>query len=209
MASSLTESNILSCFVDTENIGINFLSSTSFANSIFFFRSSLLNLTSGSDERKRIETIMTKLQIKSINKFQSTLTREAGLGYNKFNLKYDHHFNWRHNPHARLASILKLAIHHYDFTRRKSEQEANAFLNNFLSRTVGTPKIYGIIKKNFAYPEILDFLLEIMKRCEISQFPIFQRDLEAVKRLYSQYIAKSSKIPENYNLYYQENLQEI
>lgn len=188
---------------------IDFLSSTSFANPIFFFRSSILNLTSVLDERKKIEGIMNRLQIKSVNKFQSLLTREIVVGFNKFNLKSDHHFNWRHNPHARLASILKLAIHHYDFTKKRNEQEANLFLNNFLTKTVGTPKIYAIIKKNFAYPGVLDYLLEIMKRCEPGQFPILQRDLEAVKRLYTQYIAKSSKVPSQYNLYYQENLQDI
>lgn len=81
-------------------------------------------------------------------------------------------------------------------------------MNNFLYKTVNNPKVYNIFKKNFAYPEVLNCIVELTKRTE-TQYPVLTRDLEAVKRLYAQYLTKASEKPETYNIYYQENLQDI
>lgn len=117
------------------------------------------------------------------------------MGLNKFTLKYDNYSQWRNNQHARLATIFRLAINYYDQTSKKKSQEAYLFMNDFMTKIVGNSSIYAVIRQNFAYPQILELLTELQKRYQENKYPIFTRDLEAVKKFYSQQLIKASQEP--------------
>ena len=92
-----------------------------------------------------------------------------------------------------MATILQLALHSYEYLRRKTPQEASSFLQQFLNKTINTTTFYNALKQKFAYPHIFELILQIIERADSKQYPIQIRDIEAIKRLYSKQLTKPLK----------------
>ena len=95
--------------------------------------------------------------------------------------------SWNSNKHARLLSILKLTVFHAQYLKKtQNDNESKEFLANFLSRTVNHSSFYRLIKDNFAYPGIIFTFTKLQKLIDFRNYPILLRDLEAMKKLFSQ-----------------------
>lgn len=73
-----------------------------------------------------------------------------------------------------------------------------------------SPPIYAIIKRNYNYPDVFSLVLQLYYRSERNRYPVLNRDIHAVLRLYQQGSLNAAKEPkEIYNVFYQEALQEV
>jgi len=100
-------------------------------------------------------------------------------------IKLAHSSFWRHNHHSRMLSTLKLAVHQYKHLHRRDHKEANSFIEQFLQKTINNPAFYNVFKSNMSYPGIFDMMLQIMEYANSKQYPIQNRDLHALKKLFS------------------------
>lgn len=82
------------------------------------------------------------------------------------NLRLTHNSSWRQNHHARLLSILRLSVHHYDYLFSKDPEEANAFLTQLLAKIVNNSSFYNILKQNLTYPQVINSLIKLQSRLE-------------------------------------------
>jgi hypothetical protein len=130
---------------------------------------------------------------------------------NRFNLRLDHLSNWRHNPHARMCSLLELANSHHEHLKRLAPQEAANFIQQFLSKSLGSTLFYNTLKQRFAFPGVLQNFIELMEKASPKAFPIQSRDLEAIKKLYHAQLTKISRESEKplFSHYYQEHIDLI
>lgn len=100
-------------------------------------------------------------------------------------IKLAHSSFWRHNHHSRMLWTLKLAVHQYKHLQRRDHKEANSFIEQFLQKTINNPAFYNVFKCNMSYPGIFDMMLQIMEYANSKQYPIQNRDLHALKKLFS------------------------
>nr|BAJ98006.1 predicted protein [Hordeum vulgare subsp. vulgare] len=122
-------------------------------------------------------------------------------------LTLDHASHWRHNPHARLLSLIELANFHHSNLKRKAPQEAINFIEQFLAKTLGSGLFYNVVRQRYAYPGLFESFLELMQEASIKNFPVQHRDLEAVKQLYHSQLTRLIKeAPPTFCHYYQERL---
>lgn len=113
---------------------------------------------------------------------------------NRYALKTDHQAYWRYNSHARLASVLELALNHHEtLVKTKKINEAAIFLTQFMTKTVAVPNFYQIIKQKLSYPSILSNFSELVNRAGVKNYQVPARDLSAAKRLFGTQLARAVK----------------
>ena len=65
------------------------------------------------------------------------------------------------------------------------------------------------MKNNFTYPEMMDLLMKIQARVNMAKYPILNRDIDAVKKIYSQRLIKLRKDEITYQLSFQSFLNAL
>jgi hypothetical protein len=110
-----------------------------------------------------------------------------------------------------MCNLLHLANHHHDYLSRHSPQEAANFIQQFLSKSLGSTLFYNTLKQRFAFPAVFQNFLELMDKADPKNFPIQSRDLEAMRRLYQAQLLKIMKGSERppFAHYYQEHLDVV
>ena len=171
MIRQLFTPNIFYLLSESDQARLNqFITGQSINSSSIFYKTDLINLTSLPQARKRIELIQQKINLKNNNKsfhiFMENLM--SSTLKDNFTLKLQHASNWKNNSHARILSILMLANHNYDYVASNSQQEANIFLQQFLSKLLVTP-IYNALKQKFAYPELLYNFVSLIDKMDFSK----------------------------------------
>jgi hypothetical protein len=76
-----------------------------------------------------------------------------------------------------MRTLLELANHNYEYLKRSNPQEANNFIQQFISKTLGATIFYNTLKQRFAYPDVLENFIELMEKAIPKSLPIQSRDL--------------------------------
>lgn len=110
-----------------------------------------------------------------------------------------------------MCNLLELANNHYNYLKRSSLKDATNFIEQFLSKSLGSTLFYNTMKKRFAFPGVIQNFIELMEKTDAKIFPIQNRDLEGIKRLYHAQLTKIVKESERpmFVHYYQEHLDSI
>jgi hypothetical protein len=61
--------------------------------------------------------------------------------------------------------------------KKHSPQDAANFIQQFLSKTLGSTLFYNTLKQRFAFPGVLQNFIDLMEKANLKSFPIQSRDL--------------------------------
>lgn len=167
------------------------MSSASYSHFIYFVKAGLFNLTCGSVERRRIETMAGKMNLRNVSRDYLKVLSELHLPNNRFNLKLDHNSGWLNNSQARIFTIFELAVHHYDYLKKKSVEDSLSFITKFINKTINNTFFYGIFKQKLFSPGMFDLFLEFVDRAGNNISPTIAKEVEGIKKTYVAEIAKA------------------
>jgi hypothetical protein len=182
LASSLFDSSFWYALGDLEQS--TFVSSASYSHFIYFIKAGLYNLTCGSVERRRIESMAGKMGLKNVSRDYLKVLSDIKQANNRFFLKLDHNSCWLNNPQARIITIFELAVNHFDYVKRKSTEDSQSFMAKFMGKTINNPFFYGILKQRLFGPGMFDLFLEFVGRAGSSISPTIAKDIEGLKQTY-------------------------